>query len=331
MYKLSICIPTYNRSKFLSICLEHLLPQVTGKDNVEVIVVDNASTDKTSALIATFTKKFSFVKYFRNDINLGFDGNVVECIKNANGEYIFFLSDDDIVLPGTINNTLQNIEVHKPTIICHAHYSFKGENYLKKDRVFYPEYDKIYEQGNKFFSLAGLGFISGLVLRKALSLKYIGKVHNGKGCAHLDIASRIALNEEGKRIFIGSIPIAARSPEKQDPTYDLMKYGYIYVNQLYRELLKEKLITKKFFKRRENKILINQIPRHIIYERIFGNRTRIESHKSLIKKEFSNNIYYYFFVLPVLLIPVKIIESPYKLIRYIVINFRRYWNNVIHA
>jgi len=329
MYKLSICIPTFNRDKILektlAILIEGIEKEIT--DSIEIIICDNASTDRTRDIIKAFIEKYTFVKYYRNKVNLGFDGNVVECIKNSNGEYIFLLSDDDIVLPGTIRNAYQNILVHKPSIICHSHYSFNGEDYLKKDRVFYPEYDKIYEHGIEFFSLTGLGFISGIVLNRSLALKYLNKVNYGKGCAHLDIASRIALNEHGKKIFIGSMPIAARAPEKQDSNYDLMKYGYIYVNQLYKDLLIEKLITYKVFKRRENGTLIKLIPKHILYERILGNKDRIESQKNLIKEEFNSNIYYYFFVLPALLMPVTIIALPYKLSHGLLIKFRRYWVN----
>ena len=90
MYKLSICIPTYNRDKIIEKTLTILIEGIEKDINssIEIIICDNASTDKTSDIIKAFTEKYTFVKYYRNKVNLGFDGNVVECIKNSNGEYI---------------------------------------------------------------------------------------------------------------------------------------------------------------------------------------------------------------------------------------------------
>jgi cellulose synthase/poly-beta-1,6-N-acetylglucosamine synthase-like glycosyltransferase len=93
--KLSICIPTYNRAAFLKECLDSVLPQVKTKDEVEVIVIDNASTDDTQAVVKKFIALCDCLKYYRNENNLGYAGNQVKCIEYTTGDYMAFLCDDD--------------------------------------------------------------------------------------------------------------------------------------------------------------------------------------------------------------------------------------------
>ena len=101
--KLSICIPTYNRVRYLKECLDSVLPQAKArKDEVEVIVIDNASPDDTQTVVQEFIATFDCLKYYRNEKNLGFAGNQVKCIEYAMGNYMPLLCDDDIYLDGQV-------------------------------------------------------------------------------------------------------------------------------------------------------------------------------------------------------------------------------------
>jgi glycosyltransferase involved in cell wall biosynthesis len=67
--KISFNIPTYNKEIYLAECMNSLIDQ-TYKD-IEVIVVDDCSTDSTKELMEYYTKKYDFIKYYRNDKNMG--------------------------------------------------------------------------------------------------------------------------------------------------------------------------------------------------------------------------------------------------------------------
>src|SRR3989344_2982702 len=97
---LSICIPTYNRADYLKECLDSVVAQFDGReirDNVEVVISDNASPDKTRELVEEYQQKFNNIKYFRNNENFGFDLNVINVVENANGEYCWYMGDDDMI------------------------------------------------------------------------------------------------------------------------------------------------------------------------------------------------------------------------------------------
>ena len=95
MEKISICIPTYNRARYLETLLDILIN--LPKQNYELIVVDNKSTDNTFELLKN--KKYQNVKFFQNPKNLGMVNNWNRCIELASGDYIIIVHDDDIVTP----------------------------------------------------------------------------------------------------------------------------------------------------------------------------------------------------------------------------------------
>ena len=89
----SICIPTYNGEKFLSTCIESAINQ--SYNNIEIIIVDDVSTDNTYEITRNYAAKDSRIKIFRNEKNLGLVGNWNRCIELSSGEWIKFLFQDD--------------------------------------------------------------------------------------------------------------------------------------------------------------------------------------------------------------------------------------------
>ena len=83
----SICIPTYNRAGMIGRAIESALGQT--HRNIEVIVVDNASSDNTDAIVAAYSDKR--LTYIKNERNLGLFGNFNRCIELATGKFLHIL------------------------------------------------------------------------------------------------------------------------------------------------------------------------------------------------------------------------------------------------
>lgn len=106
---LSLCIPTYNRAKFLNELINKIGSQIQELENpelIEFIVSDNCSTDDTSDVVKRYIENGINIRYIRNERNLGMDGNFVSCFKKASGSYIWLLGDDDYLYPGVLNDIL---------------------------------------------------------------------------------------------------------------------------------------------------------------------------------------------------------------------------------
>ncbi|MBQ6200532.1 MAG: glycosyltransferase family 2 protein [Prevotella sp.] len=96
---LSICIPTYNRSKKLGRALAAWRKAFDyyKRDNVELIVSDNCSTDETPLVIKDYLK-IPYFRYYRNSENIGFNNNMFLLVDQyARGEYCWVIGDDDYV------------------------------------------------------------------------------------------------------------------------------------------------------------------------------------------------------------------------------------------
>ena len=114
---LSITIPTYNRAPRLQQCLTMIAARIAElpRDHqpIEVLVVDNASTDDTEAVAAQQSNLFSKFRYERNESNLGIDGNIHRCSQLARGRWVQLLSDDDLLLPGALVTVINRLLRHE--------------------------------------------------------------------------------------------------------------------------------------------------------------------------------------------------------------------------
>lgn len=110
---LSICIPTYNRSQTLKICLQSILDQIKGYENdIEVIVSDNCSSDDTQELVKSMQKKGP-IRYNRNDTNIGAGPNFL-LLSNvlSQGEYCWLIGDDDFIRKESLPRLISTMKKH---------------------------------------------------------------------------------------------------------------------------------------------------------------------------------------------------------------------------
>lgn len=91
----SIIVPVYNVEKYLAKCLDSLIGQTL--NNIEIILVDDCSTDESEAIILEYQKKDARVVYLKQKENQGQGLARNYAIKEAKGEYILFVDSDDFI------------------------------------------------------------------------------------------------------------------------------------------------------------------------------------------------------------------------------------------
>lgn len=251
MCKLSIGIPTYNRAKELIETLNSVI--VSLPHDVEIIISVNGSCDNTLDLLLDYQTTYPFIRVCGFKTNQGIDKNIVNLLEHAKGDFVFFLSDDDLVLPETVSKILKTIDLFNPDIIYLNHFPFYNGKIRDRQAPFLSKVNNIFHNGSLFFQKVGLGFLSSLVLKKSKALQYIDQVVYGKECAHLDIACRVALKERGPFIFLGSHSIAARATPSL--RYDPFNSCIFNQKMLFDRLFQEKLLRKKIYKTLSRKLL----------------------------------------------------------------------------
>jgi hypothetical protein len=110
--KLSICIPTFNRAGILRDTLAQIARSVEclsleARDLVEVIIVDNASTDGTPEVVAEFVESLPNLQIGRNPENVGVERNIVNALQLGTGEWVWPLGDDDFISPDALPRILE--------------------------------------------------------------------------------------------------------------------------------------------------------------------------------------------------------------------------------
>lgn len=169
MIKLSICIPTYNRANMLKEALNSIIISAKGfEESIEIIILDNASSDNTKDVAQEFLSGYGFIKYLCHEKTIGGNLNIYEAAKKGTAEYIWIFSDDDKIIPETIKTVLglidsgYNLIKYNSSVWTQDFSSCLKASYLpyKKDSVF-----KSHNELMKKFSLH-LGFISSVVFKR---------------------------------------------------------------------------------------------------------------------------------------------------------------------
>ena len=106
LYAASVIIPVYNRADLTAACLAALMAHTADVDH-EIVVVDNASSDETPAVLAGLSGD---VKVIRNDVNLGFSVACNQGARAAASDRLVFLNNDTEVWPGWLPPLMQSLD-----------------------------------------------------------------------------------------------------------------------------------------------------------------------------------------------------------------------------
>ena len=136
--KISIIIPVYNVEEYLERCLNSIRNQ--SYDNLEVIMIDDCSTDNSYEICQKYEEKYNF-KLLKNNDNKGLSYTRNRGIKESTGDYIGFIDSDDYVDSNYYESLLKNIK-ENDICVCDISLEYKdhsireqcgNENGQKKD------------------------------------------------------------------------------------------------------------------------------------------------------------------------------------------------------
>lgn len=105
---ISVALCTYNGEKYIKEQLDSIVGQSYKK--LEIIIVDDVSTDRTFEIVSAFSESDSRIKCYKNDVNLGFNKNFEKAITLTTGEYIAISDQDDVWLPDKLQLLLDHIK-----------------------------------------------------------------------------------------------------------------------------------------------------------------------------------------------------------------------------
>ena len=186
---LSICIATLNRARFLKETLVSILSQTN--DEVEVIIVDGASSDGTDVVVHALQERFPCIRYIRREKAMGVDRDFDAAVQHASGEYCWLLCDDDLLKPGAIAKVLSETQRKYSLLVVNADVWDAGYAKLLEERRMKIDEDRAYPSSGieELFAATTeyLTFIGGVVIRRDLWMARERERYYGTEFIHIGV------------------------------------------------------------------------------------------------------------------------------------------------
>jgi len=324
---ISICVPTYNGSKTINKTLDSIIKNINNarfNEEIEIILTDDCSMDDTFFILKEYADKYKYVKIFRNEKNLGMDGNFKQVALNASGKYIWFSGQDDIFLDGVVDHVInsilnnQNIDIIS---INFSQYLEEKSKYICESmlglQAIYPEkinfdHDILFNNAKEYFSFFNdvPSFLPATIMRRDFWLttntdKYLGTyfIQYATILLNLNEAKILAITKPLIRGLIPAIGWQTDGDKLFSIQLGAMKAKFLVFNDVRNPFPKEIFLDKKrFYLRRFLRMVI--AANYYKFKLSKGN-------KDDLKMIYGKNLYYFYF-LPIFKI-IKII--PHFLIK----------------
>lgn len=113
---ISVGVPVYNGEDYLPELMHSLLDQTF--TDIEIVICDNASTDRTPQICAEFARRDPRVRYFRNERNIGPLNNYNRVFHLSRGKYFCWMAHDDFLDPTDLEKRLRVLEQNDDVVHC---------------------------------------------------------------------------------------------------------------------------------------------------------------------------------------------------------------------
>jgi glycosyltransferase involved in cell wall biosynthesis len=122
----SVCLPVYNGERYVAEAIQSVLGQTFS--DLELVISDNASTDRTGVLCREVAAGDSRVRYFCEESNRGLAWNFNRACELATGRYLVWIGHDDVMAPDYISRCVEELEKHSDVLLC-----FSNSHYIDGD------------------------------------------------------------------------------------------------------------------------------------------------------------------------------------------------------
>lgn len=236
--KLGVCIPTYNRAKYLDRCLNSFIDNF-GELKFPLYISDNASTDDTEALVNSLYQKYDNIIYNRNSENVGIYSNILKAIKMANTEYIWLMGDDDAIIKNGIEEVVAALQNGFDYIVLNSvPYDITLEN-MRAEKIIECTKEEEYPKGESYKLLVKLkkwayhGYISSMIIKTKMLQDLIPKYEDESFALYNNAWFPLAIFYEairdGSGIFLCNPIVLNRNNPRPDNTgpWNYMTINYI--------------------------------------------------------------------------------------------------------
>ena len=166
MYELSVIIPVYNVEKYIAQCLDSIVNQSIGIENIEVIIVNDATPDNSMEIVEEYASRYPSIKIISNEQNLGQGRSKNRGLEEVTSDYITFVDGDDFISEYTYENSIKKIKSSNSDLLMYNWEFYREDGktepfsihkpYFNEDRIIasldeYPEFVFMTSAWNKIY------------------------------------------------------------------------------------------------------------------------------------------------------------------------------------
>jgi abequosyltransferase len=166
----SICIPAYNRARLLPPLLDSIFAQ--DYQNFNVVICEDMSPERRqiSEVVRAYSERYpGKILYYENESNCGYDANIRTLVEKANGEFCFFMGNDDLMCPGALATAADLIGRYDNVgLVLKSYAWFDGEPTNINQEVRYFNEERFFRAGPEAIRICfrRSGVISGYIIHR---------------------------------------------------------------------------------------------------------------------------------------------------------------------
>jgi abequosyltransferase len=168
---ISICILSYNRPKFLKELINSI--DLIDSSLYEILINDDCSPRlrEIETVIKSFKTKPCI--FYKNIKNKGYDKSLINLVEKTSGEWIIFMGDDDLFIPGALPKVIEFLKHNNIGYMLKSHVLIHDKN--RRENFRYYNHNKFFSKGfNSYIELFRKSvFISGFTIKSKIAKKYI--------------------------------------------------------------------------------------------------------------------------------------------------------------
>lgn len=273
-YKLSVIIPIYNTEKYLKESINSIINQSIGFNNIELILVNDGSTDNSENICLDYCNKYNNIKYIKQS-NQGVSVARNNGADNSQSNYILFLDSDDKMDYNSLESLYNFINSHKELDFVISRVKMFGKN----NNWHYGDYR--FKNNNTIIDINKDEFIkynqyhsTGIIIRKSAFLKHKYN-HNIKYGEDMDLMTNLLFDNNKFGLVKNSI-LYYRKREEENAATDKQKQDkkwYLETVDMFLNILSK---AKKKYKK---------IPYYFQYYIMFALRERMNGNLEILNKK----------------------------------------------
>ncbi|MBR0270964.1 MAG: glycosyltransferase family 2 protein [Methanobrevibacter sp.] len=134
-YKLSVVIPVYNVESYIGECLDSIVNQTLGIENIEVIIVNDKTPDNSMEIVKEYASDYPSFKIINHEENKGLGGSRNTGLKHVTSDYVTFVDSDDFISSDTFKDSLSKIEDSGADLLIYNMQTYTGNECIVDESV----------------------------------------------------------------------------------------------------------------------------------------------------------------------------------------------------